>query len=117
MARSPIFSNQTRLRWSETWLDSSRKPIDLRNPDTSNATIILRIMNTDGSNAHTGTGVVTPVDMANGKFKYQVVPADFVFPTLPSDPHIIQVCQYICTYANGEILDGQFFQIATLKAI
>jgi hypothetical protein len=116
MARSPIYSAQTRLRWSETWLDDSKVPVDLTNPDLSPATITLRIL--DAANAATtGTGTVTPVDMKNGKFKYQVKPADFVFPALFTDPPTKYNCQYVCTYVNGEILDGDFFQITCLKSI
>lgn len=116
MARSPIYSGQTRLRWSETWLDDSKNPIDLTNPDTSPATITLRILYPD-STLHDGTGTVTYTDMKNGKFKYLVKPVDFPAPATALLPAINYTCQYVCTYANGEILNGDFFQVAMLKSI
>jgi len=117
MARSPIYSNQTNLVWKETWVDDSKQPKDLRNPDTSNPTIILRIMDADGSNPRNGTGTFTYVNMAIGRFNYKVVPGDFPAPSSSADPHIIYVCQYVVTFANAEVLDGDFFQVAMLNAI
>jgi len=117
MARSPIYDNETNLTWVETWLTDGKVAKDLRNPDTSNSTIILRIMREDGNNPHTGTGSITYVNLAIGRFNVKMVPTDFPAPSLPTDPHILYVCQYKCTFANGEILDGDFFQIAMLKSI
>lgn len=116
MARSPIYSTQTRLRWSETWLDDSKNPVDLTNVDTTNATITLRILYPDGS-AHAGTGTPTPINQAKGQFKYQVVPGDFPAPANATLPAIHYLCQYVCTYSNGEILEGDIFDIASLKSI
>lgn len=116
MARSPIYSNETRLRWSETWLDDSKNTVDLTNPDTSNGVITLRILYPDNSQ-HLGTGQVTPVNQSKGTFKYQVVPADFPPPATPNLPGIVYTCQYLCTYANGEILTSDFFQVTSMKAI
>lgn len=116
MARSPIYSTETNLTWQETWLTSARTPKNLRNVDLSNATLSLRILYPDGS-SHVGTGAFTPVDMANGRFNYKIVAADFPAPALPTDPHIVYTCQYVCSYSNGQVALGDFFQISMLKAI
>lgn len=117
MARSPIYSNQTNLTWVETWLKDDRTPKDLRNPDLSNSVLSLRIMRDDGNNPHAGTGTFTYVNLSIGRFNYKVVPGDFPAPALVTDPHILYVCQYVASFANGEILDGDFFQVSMLKAI
>lgn len=116
MARSPIYSTQTNLTWTETWLKDDRTAKDIRNPDTTNSVITLRILYPDGS-SHVGTGAVTYVNLQAGRFNYKVVPGDFPAPALPSDPHIVYTCQYVVTYNNGLIDDGDFFQISMLKAI
>jgi hypothetical protein len=110
MARSPIYSLQTNGIWNEQWLDDGKNPVDLTNPDTSNGTLSLRIMNLDESNPHTGTGTFTPVDMKHGKFKYKWIPGDFL-------PIGLYVCQYSCLYANGQIGDGDYFQIQMFTSI
>lgn len=113
MARSPIYDTQTRLRWSEVWVDDANKPVDLTNPDTSAAVITLRILWPDGT-PHDGTGTGIAVDMKNGKFKWKVIPGDF--PAVITGP-TIYFCQYIATWSNNEKLDGDLFQITALKGI
>jgi hypothetical protein len=106
-----LYVGETHVTFNAAWTDDAGSPVDLTNPDTTNAVLSLRWgSNTRGIASRDGDGTFSGGPRNTGHFKYAVSANDVAAAN-------VWLMQFKATYADGTVLFADPITEETREAI